>query len=119
MERFAIWDTAGNERFDDISMMCCKGAHAAIIVYDITRESSFVKAMCWVDKLQRVASPNIFKALAGNKADRVSKREVMYEVHVICVCSCRITSGIKSAVLLPNLILSHHRDTISCGNSSS
>ena len=117
MVKFAIWDTAGHESFDDLCTMCCRGADAAIIVYDITQESSFVKAMFWVDKLQRESSPNIFKALAGNKADCVSKREVTYEV--ICVCSCRFTSGIKSAVLLPNLILSHHKDTISCGNSSS
>ena len=95
---FVIWDTAGNERYDDFSTLYCRGAHAAIIVYDITKERSFEKAKFWVDKLQGVSSPNIFKALAGNKADCVSKREVTYEV--ICVCSCRFTSGIKSVVLL-------------------
>ena len=54
--------------------------HCAIIVYDITRKDSLRIAREWLDILRREFSPDIFKALAGNKADLVSEREVTYEV---------------------------------------
>ena len=54
--------------------------HCAIIVYDITRKDSLRIARQWLDILRREFSPDIFKALAGNKADLVSEREVTYEV---------------------------------------
>ena len=54
--------------------------HCAIIVYDISRKDSLRIARQWLDILRREFSPDIFKALAGNKADFCSKREVTYEV---------------------------------------
>lgn len=77
---FGIWDTAGCERYDNMSEVYCIGAHAFIVVFDITRESTFEKAKFWVKKLEKIASPDIFKALAGNKADYVSERMVTYQV---------------------------------------
>ena len=108
-----IWDTAGKPRFVDISETHCSRAHAAIVVYDITERDSFDKAIFWLKRLQYSASPNIIKALVGSKADFVSQREVKYKV--ICVLSSRFESGIRSAVLLQNRILTVN---ISCGNSS-
>ena len=78
--KIRIWDTAGNERFDDVSALVCRGAHAAIVVYDITQKDSFYKARSWLKRLPYHANPNIFKALVGNKADLVSERDVEYEV---------------------------------------
>ena len=57
-----------------------KTVHCAIIVYDITRKVSLRIAREWLDILRREFSPDIFKALAGNKVDLVSEREVTYEV---------------------------------------
>ena len=80
---------------------------AAIIVCDITQQDSLGNARGWLDILRNESSPNIFKALAGNKADLVSERKVTYKV--ICVCSHRFMSAIKSTVLFSNPILSHLR----------
>lgn len=33
-----IWDTAGLERFQSLIPMYYRGAHAALVVYDITNE---------------------------------------------------------------------------------
>eukprot|EP00096_Caligus_rogercresseyi_P001312 TRINITY_DN1208_c0_g2_i1.p1 TRINITY_DN1208_c0_g2~~TRINITY_DN1208_c0_g2_i1.p1 ORF type:complete len:220 (+),score=78.53 TRINITY_DN1208_c0_g2_i1:231-890(+) len=77
--KFEIWDTAGQERYHSLAPMYYRGAQAAIVVYDVTNQDSFVRAKNWVKELQRQASPNIVIALAGNKNDLTSKRLVIYE----------------------------------------
>lgn len=34
--KFEIWDTAGQERYHSLAPMYYRGAHAAVVVYDIT-----------------------------------------------------------------------------------
>ena len=34
--KFEIWDTAGQERYRSLAPMYYRGAHSAIVVYDIT-----------------------------------------------------------------------------------
>ena len=72
--KFEIWDTAGQERFHSILPMYYRGAQAAIVVYDITKEDTFERAKTWVKELQQQASSNIVIALAGNKADLTTNR---------------------------------------------
>jgi len=67
--KFEIWDTAGQERFASLAPMYYRNAQAALVVYDLTKPSSLVKARHWVAELQRQASPGIVIALVGNKAD--------------------------------------------------
>ncbi|ESO06239.1 hypothetical protein HELRODRAFT_155684 [Helobdella robusta] len=76
--KFEIWDTAGQERYHSLAPMYYRGAQAAIIVYDITSQDTFLRATNWVKELQRQASPNIVMALAGNKSDLANKRMVEY-----------------------------------------
>lgn len=49
--------------------MYYRNAQSALVVYDITKPSSLVKAKHWVAELQRQASPGIVIALVGNKLD--------------------------------------------------
>jgi len=67
--KFEIWDTAGQERYHSLAPMYYRGAHAAIVVYDLTNYDSFERAKAWVKELQRQGNPNIVIALAGNKLD--------------------------------------------------
>ncbi|KAK2743661.1 hypothetical protein FQN57_004770 [Myotisia sp. PD_48] len=67
--KFEIWDTAGQERFASLAPMYYRNAQAALVVYDLTKPSSLVKAKHWVAELQRQASPGIVIALVGNKLD--------------------------------------------------
>jgi len=34
--KFEIWDTAGQERYHSLAPMYYRGAHAAVVVFDIT-----------------------------------------------------------------------------------
>ena len=53
--------------------MYYRNAQAALVVYDLTKPSSLVKARHWVAELQRQASPGIVIALVGNKLDLCSE----------------------------------------------
>ncbi|PUU75997.1 ras family-domain-containing protein [Tuber borchii] len=67
--KFEIWDTAGQERFASLAPMYYRNAQTALVVYDITKPTSLIKAKHWVSELQRQASPGIVIALVGNKLD--------------------------------------------------
>jgi len=55
--------------------MYYRNAQAALVVYDITKQSSLTKAQHWVAELQRQASPGIVIALVGNKLDLTNASE--------------------------------------------
>lgn len=71
--KFEIWDTAGQERFASLAPMYYRNAQSALVVYDLTKPTSLVKARHWVAELQRQASPGIVIALVGNKLDLTSE----------------------------------------------
>jgi len=77
--KLEIWDTAGQERFKTLAPMYYRGASAAVIVYDITKTSSFEVMTKWVDELKQRAPPNIVLAIAGNKCDLASERMVQQD----------------------------------------
>ena len=49
--------------------MYYRNAQSALVVYDLTKPTSLIKARHWVAELQRQASPGIVIALVGNKLD--------------------------------------------------
>ena len=74
--KFEIWDTAGQERFNSLAPMYYRGAQAALVVYDITNDSSFTRAKAWVKELQTKGAPKMVIALVGNKNDMEENRRV-------------------------------------------
>lgn len=56
--------------------MYYRGAAGAVVVYDITDVETFNGAKTYVEELQRQGAPDVVIALAGNKLDLESKREV-------------------------------------------
>lgn len=76
----AIWDTAGEEKFDSLTNFYCRGAKAALICYDITEEGSFKGLARWVEKINLEAEQNCAILIVGNKYDEVeadpSRRKV-------------------------------------------
>ncbi len=65
-----LWDTAGQEKYRSLTKIFYKDAKAAILVYDITRKSSFDEIKnYWYNQLKDFAPKNIIIAIAGNKCD--------------------------------------------------
>ena len=54
--------------------MYYRNAQSALVVYDLTKPTSLVKARHWVAELQRQASPGIVIALVGNKLDLTNEQ---------------------------------------------
>jgi len=74
-----IWDTAGQERFRAITRGYYRGAVGALIVYDITKATSFANVEKWIKELNEHADSDIVIMLVGNKTDLKASREVSTE----------------------------------------
>ena len=62
--KFEIWDTAGQEKYRALAKVFYKNAAVCILVYDITRKSSFEELKkYWVQEIKANASPNVSKLL--------------------------------------------------------
>eukprot|EP01112_Ceratiomyxa_fruticulosa_P001722 TRINITY_DN11889_c0_g1_i1.p1 TRINITY_DN11889_c0_g1~~TRINITY_DN11889_c0_g1_i1.p1 ORF type:complete len:219 (-),score=29.33 TRINITY_DN11889_c0_g1_i1:250-906(-) len=75
--KLQIWDTAGQERFRSMAPMYYRNASAAVLVYDISVAETFENVQHWVRELKSTMHfSDIVIALAGNKIDLESNREV-------------------------------------------
>ncbi|AIN96153.1 small GTP-binding protein Rab11, putative [Leishmania panamensis] len=78
--KIQIWDTAGQERFRAISRSIYHGAKGAMLVYDITNQTSFDSIPTWLQELRVFVPVTCCIFLIGNKCDlehlRVVKKEV-------------------------------------------
>ncbi|CAH2067106.1 unnamed protein product [Thlaspi arvense] len=71
-----IWDTAGQERFRAITSSYYRGALGALLIYDITRRTTFENIKKWLFELRDFANPDTVVVLVGNKSDLRQSREV-------------------------------------------
>lgn len=71
-----IWDTAGQERYRAITSAYYRGALGALLVYDITKMSTFNNVLRWLRELKEHSDPNIVCVLVGNKCDLKHLRSV-------------------------------------------
>ncbi|KAK9892010.1 hypothetical protein WA026_018199 [Henosepilachna vigintioctopunctata] len=77
--KLQIWDTAGQERFRTITQSYYRSANGVIIVYDITKRSSFLSVSKWLEEVRKYSGSSVLLALVGNKADDENLREVEFE----------------------------------------
>ena len=74
--KLQIWDTAGQERFRTITTSYYKGAHAIVIVFDITDKDSFEHVKVWMQDIDKFAKTGVMRILVGNKCDLEHQRAV-------------------------------------------
>lgn len=71
--KFEIWDTAGQERYRALTPMYYRNTDVAFVVFDVTEESTSLKADSWVQELKSYMegeeAHNIVIKLIGNKID--------------------------------------------------
>lgn len=75
--RFEIWDTAGQEKYHSVTPLYYRGAHAALLVYDISKRETFTRAQLWLKELEKQTIPDSTVVwLVGNKLDLSRRRQV-------------------------------------------
>jgi len=78
-----IWDTAGQERYRAITCAHYRRAVGALLVYDVTKQSTFQNCLKWMEELRQSAEPDVVIMCVGNKTDLTEKdpscRQVYYD----------------------------------------
>ncbi|KAF2671998.1 ras-domain-containing protein [Microthyrium microscopicum] len=67
--KLSLWDTAGQERYKGITRSYFRGASGALLVFDISRRSTFESVTSWLNDLRLIAEEGIIIVLVGNKSD--------------------------------------------------
>jgi len=70
--KVAIWDTAGEEKFDALTKFYTRGAKCALIVFDLTSRRSFRAVKKWADHIEK---EDCVILILGNKHDLVDSRK--------------------------------------------
>lgn len=76
VHRVKFFDLTGSYFYESLYDTYLLNAEAIIVVYDITRLKTFVKAKLFVKKIIDIHSDNYPIILVGNKIDQIPKRRV-------------------------------------------
>jgi len=77
-----IWDSAGQERYKAIVAGHYRRAAGALIVYDVTKKSTFEHITNWLKNINEMAEKNCITYLIGNKIDLLDSNNNSREVSV-------------------------------------
>jgi len=73
------WDTAGEERFRNLTSSTYRGAHGILLVYDVSNKESFDNLVNWIGdiKLQRgTVGDEVPTVIVANKIDKADGRKI-------------------------------------------
>ena len=73
--KMQIWDTCGSERFKSLTASFLKTCSAFILVFDLTRLSTFQNIDNWIQIINENTKPK-FLILIGNKSDLKDERNI-------------------------------------------
>lgn len=72
--KLQIWDTAGQESFKSITRAYYKGSIGALLIFDLSEESSFFNLKQWLSEIKTHSHHKMRLIVLGNKADLKDKR---------------------------------------------
>ncbi|KAI1691798.1 ras family domain-containing protein [Ditylenchus destructor] len=71
-----IWDTPGQERYRPMIRNVYRSAHAVVLLYDITLQSSFDCLPELLSEIEQCADGKVLKVLVGTKNDIKDERKI-------------------------------------------
>lgn len=78
--QLAIWDIAGQDKYELTRKLFFEGCAGALLVYDLTRHSTFERVKTkWLEDFRKFARSDGVYILIGNKADLKSSNTVSSE----------------------------------------
>lgn len=98
-----VWDTAGQDKYRAITSNYYRGAHGALLVYDITRLDTFKRLDVWLKELREYVKHECVIVLVGNKSDLTELAEVKTEEALAYAKSLGIAFFETSALSASNI----------------
>lgn len=89
--KIQLWDTAGHERFRTLTSSYYRGADCVILVFDLSRKTTFDDLPFWIGEIKKYSPKNIEYFLVGNKTD-LSKRNITSQEIEIFITSNKINN---------------------------
>ncbi|MHA2425141.1 MAG: Rab family GTPase [Candidatus Thorarchaeota archaeon] len=77
--KLLVWDLAGQERFDFIRTSYYKGSKGALLVFDVTRKSTWKELPRWLEEIDSALGQRVPIVLLANKVDLVEERVISKE----------------------------------------
>ncbi len=78
--KFQIWDLAGQQMFEQVRARFYKGAQGALLVFDITRPSSFNNMPSWLNELYKFNGIGVVPVVVlANKSDLKNRKSVKFK----------------------------------------
>ena len=74
-----LWDTAGQDKYRTIAKNYYKGSHGILLLYDITKMTSFENIREWIRDIKEEVSEKAIICLIGNKIDLTDNRKISKE----------------------------------------
>ena len=71
-----LWDTAGQEKYYNITKIFFKGSQIIIFVYDITKQETFDGLNKWIEMAEQIVDGKYVCSIVGNKNDLYLKGKV-------------------------------------------
>ncbi len=65
--KLQLWDTSGQERFHSVTTAYFPGAHAILLVYDVTNPKSFEHLQHWARVVETNCEDGVVLLVVGNK----------------------------------------------------
>ncbi len=78
--KLLVWDLAGQERFDFIRTSYYKGSKGALLVFDVTRKSTWKELPRWLEEIDSALGVRVPLVLLANKVDLVDERVITKEM---------------------------------------
>ncbi len=72
----AVWDLAGQPRFEVVRQSFYRGARGGLLVYDVTRRRTFLNVERWKEEAFKALGTEIPLVIVANKVDLVDDRVV-------------------------------------------
>ena len=74
-----LWDTAGQDRYRTIAKNYYKGSHGILLLYDVTKTSSFENIREWIRDIREEVYEKAIIFLIGNKIDKKDQIKIKTE----------------------------------------
>ena len=111
--RIQLWDIASQKSFEKMRSSFYKGARGALIVFDVTRPTTFKNLDYWLNELQQHTNNAFFTALYGNALSTPASKIFFASLYIISPFSGMVFTSFsvslpRSRLYAPRPLLSPH-----------